>query len=247
MVLRLEQADPLSLPTPREPGLRQLRPHAVKDQVPYRRAGGAPFPGPRPPTTTAEAALAWLASGSPTWWQRASHGGPAGTEGGEKSHEELVNPWNPRFPAAGTRRAVPRGRGPPPAQAKLRCAASTGQVPRAVQGPGRGPGEACEPEAPLMEGARAGPLGDPPRMGRRRAGTLGTAASTQPPDTRPLRAAATRTLPAPVTPFGCQLDSRSVSFPPVSSRGAAFPQGPRALNYCPLTVHSSFLDWPRSP
>lgn len=139
---------------------------------------------------------------------------PLRPEGGEKSHEELVNPWNPRFPVAGTRRAVRRGRGPPPAQTKLRCAASTGQVPRAVQGPGHGPGEACEPEAPLMEEARAGPLGDPPRTGQRRAGTLGTASSTQPPDTRPLRAAATRTLPAPMTPFGCQLDSQSVSFPP---------------------------------
>lgn len=48
-ILKLKQADPLNLPTPRELGLRRLRPHALKYQVPYRRASEAPFPGPRPP------------------------------------------------------------------------------------------------------------------------------------------------------------------------------------------------------
>ena len=79
------------------------------------------LPGHTPPPPQ-EAALAWLASASPTWQQRASHVAPLGPEGGKKSHEEPVNPWSPQFPAAGTRGAAHRAPGPPPAQTNLRCA-----------------------------------------------------------------------------------------------------------------------------
>ena len=86
-----------------------------------------------------------------------------------------------------------------------------------------------------MEEAWAGPLADPPRMGQRRAGTLGMASGTQPPDTRPLRASATRTLPAPMTPFGGQLDSQRVLFPPKFPQ--VVPPSHRGLVFL-TTVHS---------